>query len=1201
MNSGVSDRFARQFLFAVMAVDRRLIDRDAFMAAVNGWSFDKSVPLADQLIRLNAMNQAVALELEAIIDQHLKEHGGDLARCLDVADVSVRKALAQALAAIPDDEIRQCVDLLTANPATGQANEPARPRNVGDTQVVEPERIASPLDSESPADHAHVASNDATEEARIKRRSGRIWPRPMFQAGRFAAVRPIGGDGMGLIYIGYDRDEIGRIVAIKTSQSDRQGTRLRLEGEIHGQLEHPNILPVYGTGVTAAGSPFIALQYIRRGDLRKAIRNFHAGKPILPKDAKDSPYDEMFRDPQDQRFDDPDPNAPDLDDNPPGQNSAASRSGTASDVRKTPIAFDTLRGERLSDFNDLLRRFTDICNAIEYAHDRGVLHRDLKPGNVMLGNHGETFVIDWGVAKLLDDPRADEEERIDQVIVNTLAEATRRDFSPGTTLYMAPEQLIGANHRVDRRTDTFALGLILCEILTGSQPFFERIQPEFAALTKQEQADRAKAMLAVAIRQGPPDLRLANRSIPRPLAAICRKALAFEQADRYQTARELAEEVNRWLADEPVKAYRDAENRIEKAARWTRKNREKAAAMMAGLVAVGLGAIVVTTLLQILAQQRFEAERQERIATGRALRDAQTLAETERRAAEKEKRAEADRRFADSQATLKLARSRGAWNEAIRTIDDLENQIRTSNRAVTPEERVDLKLDRLDALDGASLVADGMKLAEELEDEATRSPERFDARRRGRLYLHMGDLFPERLSPEGETYFEMASKQTLSASERNYVQAYAEPDPKKAIAFLDAATSEDPYNVRAVVMATALRILTNDIDAAMNRLAVSRAIMPADNSLLALSLTIESVVRNRKPDQADRDRIMAAFGAGYGKSLLKMLDTLAAREKIGLVPLSGIILSLGNVQNEPQLYGGMTSLVVNPPASLIPLRKLVENMMNEPWNVFEIMKPQNKLEAIAYERILSRLRKAFRIPAKDSAARIEDYRQARKIYGIPEIAIFEAHELSVADDAPGMIQALESLAEGGSGDHLHDARVSAMFMANVRLYQKSFAWLSQNRNPVGPDGIATEPMRKSIRKLMQSAVLENRAFDTIQCDFISQLASLIEDDELAVLFFTNQMRIAPDQLKANYIRLHKSSSDPFAMIDVIRNPLGGLKGDIWTALRIRIHRDYPTLVKDDPTLNDMPENPFQPTSVEHPLPFVYNVYYKDVPALKPAP
>lgn len=1194
MNSGVSDRFARQFLFAVMAVDRGLINRDAFMAAVNGWSFDKSVPLADQFIRLNAMNQAVALELEAIIDQHMKEHGGDLARCLDVADTSVRKALAQALAAIPDDEIRKCVDLLNANSGTGQPNEPARPRNVGDTQVVEPERIASPLDSESPADHAHVASNDATEEARIKRRSGRVWPRPMFQAGRFAAVRPIGGDGMGLIYIGYDRDEIGRIVAIKTIQNENQGKRLRLEGEIHGQLEHPNILPVYGTGVTAAGSPFIALQYIRKGDLRKAIRNFHAGMPILPTDAKDSPYDEMFRDPQDPRFDDPDLNAPDPDENPAEANPAAKRSGTGGDVKKTPIAFDKLRGERLSDFNDLLRRFTDICNAIEYAHDRGVLHRDLKPGNVMLGNHGETFVIDWGVAKLLDDPKADEEERIDQVIVNTLSEATRRDFSPGTTLYMAPEQLIGANHRVDRRTDTFALGLILCEILTGNQPFFDRIQTEFAALTKQEQADRVRSMLADAIRQGPPDLRLSNRSIPRPLAAICRKALAFEQADRYQTARELAEEVNRWLADEPVKAYRDAEGRIEKAARWTRKNRVRAAAMMASLVFVALGSIVVATLLQILANQRFEAERQEKLAAGRALRDAQILAETE-------KRAEAERRYADSQATLKLARSRGAWKEAIRTIDDLENQIRTSNRAVTPEERIDLRLDRLDALDGASLVADGMKLAEELEAEAKQSPDRFDARRRGRLYLHMGDLFPERRSPEGETYFEMASKQTLSASERNYVQAYAEPDPKKAIAFLDAATSEDPYNVRAVVMSTSLRILTNDIDAAMNRLAVSRAIMPADNSLLALSLTIESVARNRKPDQADRDRIIEAFGAGHGKSLLNMLDILAGRENVGLIPLSGIVKSLGDARKGPQLYGGITSLVVNPPASLIPLRKLVDNMMNEPWNVFETLKPRNMIESIGYEQVMRTLRKAFRIPEKGSAARIEDYRQARKIYGIPEIAIFEAHELSVVDDASGMVQALESLAEGGSNDHMHETRVSAMFMANVRLYQKSFAWLSQNRNPVGPDGVATEPMRKSIRKLMQSAVLEDRAFDAFQCDFISQLASLIDDDELAVLFFTNQMRIAPDGLKATYLRLHKASSDPFAMMDVIKNPPGGLKGDIWTALRVRIHRYYPGLVKNDPTLNDMPENPFQPISVDHPLPIVYNIHYKDVPTLKPVP
>src|SRR5262249_40956914 len=105
-------------------------------------------------------------------------------------------------------------------------------------------------------------------------------------------------------------------------------------------LEHPGIVPVYGLGTYADGRPFYAMRFIRGDSLKEAIEHFHAD--------------------------------------------AAGK--------KSP-------GRRSLELRKLLRRFLDVCNAIEYAHSRGVLHRDIKPGNIIVGKHGETLVVDWGLAK----------------------------------------------------------------------------------------------------------------------------------------------------------------------------------------------------------------------------------------------------------------------------------------------------------------------------------------------------------------------------------------------------------------------------------------------------------------------------------------------------------------------------------------------------------------------------------------------------------------------------------------------------------------------------------------------------------------------------------------------------------------------------------------------------------------------------------
>ncbi len=174
---------------------------------------------------------------------------------------------------------------------------------------------------------------------------------------RFRVLRPHAQGGLGAVFVAMDT-ELHREVALKRildKQADREISRQRfvMEAEITGGLEHPGIVPVYGLGTYDNGRPYYAMRFIRGDSLKEVIDRFHADEGL-----KDDP------------------------------------------------------GRRSLELRQLLRRFTDVCNAIEYAHSRGVLHRDIKPANVIVGRHGETLVVDWGVAKAVgrSDPGATDSE-----------------------------------------------------------------------------------------------------------------------------------------------------------------------------------------------------------------------------------------------------------------------------------------------------------------------------------------------------------------------------------------------------------------------------------------------------------------------------------------------------------------------------------------------------------------------------------------------------------------------------------------------------------------------------------------------------------------------------------------------------------------------------------------------------------------------
>jgi eukaryotic-like serine/threonine-protein kinase len=583
------DRADRELLIESLAVHLGFLSRHTLVDLAEARRDDPSAlgarPIGQLLVDGSVMTAEQFAFLETVVDGLMERHGGELGRCLDALsgfdrlrpDLERRRAQGgRPRTSEPGNPSTN--PTLPSMPAAGGRNEaglepgPAARHDEDDSFL--PGSVDIPPD-EAPIDPYDEWSLGGTTSA------GR----------RFRILRPHAQGGIGKVSVALDA-ELQREVAlkqIKPERADDTDSRARFlqEAKVTGRLEHPGIVPVYGLGKDSKGRPFYAMRFVGGMSLDEAIGQFH-------------------------------------------------RADT--DPRRDPR-------ERMRTLRHLLARFIDVCQTVAYAHSQGVLHRDLKPANVLLGPFNESLVVDWGLAKLLgrvpgdpagakpaagSDPRrgtdgADDEQpdrpgpREDRLpsredsdaagaesgsvppIGLTSSTETAAGTAFGTPAYMSPEQAEGRVDQLGPASDVYSLGAMLFTLLSGRAPF-DFVWCDVTALL-----DRVR------LGEFPPP-RQVNARVPRALEAVCLKAMANRAEDRYGSATALAEEIERWLADDPVAAYREpAPARL---ARWGRRHKP----IVAGAAALLITAVVALSAGVILiGREQHRTEQQRRLAEDRRM------------------------------------------------------------------------------------------------------------------------------------------------------------------------------------------------------------------------------------------------------------------------------------------------------------------------------------------------------------------------------------------------------------------------------------------------------------------------------------------------------------------------------------------------------------------------------------------------------
>lgn len=332
--------------------------------------------------------------------------------------------------------------------------------------------------------------------------------------GDYHLVQSLGRGGMGIVYeaiqVSLSRPVALKMIVDPDGASPTTLRRFTLEAEVTARLDHPNIVPIYEVG-EEQGQPFLSMKLISGRTLRNKIAE---GEFCL-----------VFR-------------------------NGAPR-----------------RGELRERALKIVQLMATVARAVHHAHEHGVIHRDLKPGNILIDAGGQPHLTDFGVAKVLQESHS---------------EITGAGGTPGTPSYMSPEQIRG--QRLTPASDIYSLGAILYEMLTGLPPF---------------KGSTALETLRLVVDQQPSSPRALNHRVDRDLETICLKSLEKDPVARYRSAEAMAQDLERWLRQEPIQA-RPAGLPL-RTGRWIKRNR-LAAALITSLC---FGLILALLLLgQALDRQR---------------------------------------------------------------------------------------------------------------------------------------------------------------------------------------------------------------------------------------------------------------------------------------------------------------------------------------------------------------------------------------------------------------------------------------------------------------------------------------------------------------------------------------------------------------------------------------------------------------------
>jgi serine/threonine protein kinase len=465
-------------------------------------------------------------------------------------------------------------------------------------------------------------SPDALVGVRSPDRAPADGPREL---GDFRLVREVGRGGMGVVYEAVQLS-LGRRVALKVlpfaaALDARQLQRFKNEAQAAAHLHHPHIVPVHGVGCER-GVPYYAMEYIEGQTLAQLIDTLRQPGSIWAQSGDHAPVADT---------------AP--------QAAVATKRSSADPAQSRAAAILAVQA----------------AEALEHAHQQGVIHRDIKPGNLLVDAHGDLWVTDFGLALVQGD-----------------AHLTMTGELVGTLRYMSPEQALGRRAPLDHRTDIYSLGATLYELLT--------LEPAFTG------QDRRELLRQIAFEEPRPPRRL-DKQMPHDLETIALKAMAKLPEERYATAQELADDLKRFLEDRPIRAR--PPTLWQKTYKWSRRHR--------ALVTVGVVALAVISIVGLASTALvWRAYRAEGVQLARAER------------AEESTRADADR------ARQGEEKARRSDAEARKRLGQLEkgNQIITSIFADLDIRKVKEGTEPLEAVLAKRLV----KAAVDLEGEAVGDP-----------------------------------------------------------------------------------------------------------------------------------------------------------------------------------------------------------------------------------------------------------------------------------------------------------------------------------------------------------------------------------------------------------------------------------------------------------------------------------------------